>query len=128
MTKRLEERDTAQQFPVKASSRKIALSSKRRNKYFILMNGDVGIADMMHEGDITSIVEKIWLKSFFLEPNDSMNYFIYLMTLNSVKMLTAALQKDIYHKAVSLPFGNNNFIFPLLHEPLQVFKICLFSI
>ena len=65
MTKRLEERDTAQQFPVKASSRKIALSSKRRNKYFILMNGDVGIVDMMHEGDITSIVEKIWLKSFF---------------------------------------------------------------
>ena len=126
MTKRLEERDTAQQFPVKASSRKIALSSKRRNKY--LMNGDVGIVDMMHEGDITSIVEKIWLKSFFLEPNDSMNYFIYLMTLNSVKMLTAALQKDIYHKAVSLPFGNNNFIFPLLHEPLQLFKICLFSI
>ena len=42
------------------------------------------------------------------------------MTLNSVNILTATLQKeDIYRKAVWLPFGKNNFvIFPLLHEPL----------
>ena len=39
---------------MKASSTKLALTSKRRDKYFILINGDVGIVDMMHEeGDIT---------------------------------------------------------------------------
>lgn len=37
-----------QQFPVKASSKKLSLSTKGREKYFILMNGDVGIVDMMH--------------------------------------------------------------------------------
>ena len=85
------------------------------------MNGDVGTVNMMNEDDITCIiVKKGWLKSFFQEPDDSMKYFTYLMTLNSVKMLTAALHKeDIYRKAFWLPFGNNNFvIFPLLHEPL----------
>ena len=122
ITKRLEEGDMTQQFPVKASSKKLALDCKRRDKYFILINGDVGIVDMMHEeGDITCrIVKKRWLKSFFQEPDDSMKYFIYLMTLNSVNILTATLQKeDIYRKEVCLPFGKNNFvIFPLLHEPL----------
>ena len=54
ITKRLEEGDMTQQFPVKASSKKLALDCKRRDKYFILINGDVGIVDMMHEeGDIT---------------------------------------------------------------------------
>ena len=51
------------------------------------------------------------VKEFFQEPDDSMKYFIYLMTLNSVTMLTATLQKeDMYSKAVCFSFGNNNFV------------------
>ena len=83
---------------MKASSTKLRLTSKGRDKYFILINGDVGIVDMMHEeGDITCrIVKKRWLKSFFQGPDDSVKYFIYLMTLNSVNILTATLPKEDY--------------------------------
>ena len=104
----------AHQFPVKACTKKLALSSKRRDKYFILMNGDVGIANMVHgEGYITcNIVNKRWLKSFFQEPGDSMKYFIYFMTLSSVKMLRATLHKeDIYRKAVAFLLTTINLLF-----------------
>ena len=59
ITKRLEEKDVAQKFPVKAKSKNLALSSKKRDKYFILMNGDVEIVNMIHEeGDVTCDIVK----------------------------------------------------------------------